>query len=153
MCWPAMDKKMNRDKAIRLARDAGLTTALDALTLVNSLEALGVLKFDEAPVEERNPPSHPSLMQPHTPVGELRALRAGPAEVLARVTLGPDYKVRGWRPGSGQPAESMWLVGPGADGADRIIDALKAAGYRIVRPYTGPAAPENYEFIAIESEG
>jgi hypothetical protein len=42
------------------------------------------------------------------------------AKVLSAVILGP-------RPASG------WQVGPGEEGAERIIGALKSAGFQIVR--------------------
>ena len=121
--------------------------ARDQLAL---LEALGVLKFDE-PVERA-----PTIEEVRRGLPfDGRPAPKSAADAIARVVLGPDYKVRGWRPGSGQPAESMWLVGPGPDGAGRILDALTAAGYRIVKPVADQrewVAPQGLEFLLIERE-
>lgn len=158
---------MNRSQAIGKIEDAMALRHLGtsptgfsefARDQVAVLEALGLLKFNE----EQSPGLRPATkMQLHTPVGELRAgpfhgelraLRAGPAEVLARVVLGPDYKIRvGPDDKIRGPNESQWMVCPGADGADRLIEALAAAGYRIVRP-SNSVWPGEFETIIIESE-
>lgn len=104
------------------------------------LETLGVLKFDA------DPAFRSGVVQRHPPAAERRQT---PAEVLARVVLGPGSCAGVFTTGG------PWLVGPGADGADRIVDALKVAGYRIVRPInlSKPDHPLKYETFLVESEG